>query len=63
MNIDSFKLLFDENNIDGKEYKNFEFRDFYEKLIKNFIKPEYELNEYIYLPIDAEISKREYTRN
>ncbi|NKQ39753.1 MAG: AAA family ATPase [Methanosarcinales archaeon] len=54
-----FKIFFvNRDNRDSEDYKNFEFENFHTKLIDKSIKDQ--IDEYIYLPIDADISKREY---
>ena len=54
-----FKIFFvNRDNRDSEDYKNFEFENFHTKLINKSIKNQ--IDKYIYLPIDADISKREY---
>ena len=56
---ESYKVLFSEEGSGSEEYENLEFKDVHEKLVGKSDNPA-ELDKYVHLPMEAEISKDAY---
>jgi hypothetical protein len=59
-NAEAFKILFGGEDSGSEEYENSEFKDVHEKLVSKSMKTEDKVDKYVYLPMEAEISKGEY---